>query len=547
MSRLPVLEGRRARIVAPIAATMTALSLIAAGCGGDSTDSAGAAAAKAAGYVPSSAPLYVELSTDVDNAQWKQVETLAKVFPGYAEARADLTKSLNSGGVDFEKDVRPLLGAHAAVAVVSLPKNASVSSLTTGTTPDMNTLQDTAGDGDYLAVLELADGKEADAEALLKKNADGAPTTVNGTTVYKNGTDYAAVAPGAILLAAKSEDIKAALDAKAAGGDKVLSGSDRFTSAFSKLPDTNFATSYMDVGAITAQAAAANPQLAQAQNLGLAKDERVVSAATAESNGIRIKGIVVGAPKSAGGQEFSPTLTANVPGDAIAYVGFQNLQQQVADTVAQYGQSGGQANIDQVKALVPQIQTMLGITLDDLRALTTKEHALVVTKGAPVPGVTLALQVADGAKASATLDALRTKAPALLKSQGVALPAWKPVDLAGGVKGWDLPISPTGGVTYGVDGDLALIGSNPAAVKQVQRPVQPLSQSSEFTTATAGMPDTVTGVMWVNVADAVRLGNSLGVFKGTPKAYANWQKVKSISGWTTGGDEPTFEALVRIG
>lgn len=546
MSRLPVLEGRRARVIAPIAATMTALSLIAAGCGGDSADTSGAAAAKAAGYVPSTAPMYVELSTDLESAQWKQVETLAKVFPGYAQARAELDKKLTEG-VDFEKEVRPLLGEHAAMAVVSLPKNASVGTLTSGTTPGLDTLQNTAQDGDFLGVVELAEGKEADAEALVAKEAGGTPTTIADTKVYGKDGEFTAVVPGAILFASKTEDIKAALDAKAAGGDKVLSGSDRFTSAFSKLPDTNFATSYMDVGALAQQAAASNPQLAQAQNLGLAKDERVVAAATAETEGIRVKGLVVGAPAGSGGEAFSPKLTAHVPSDAIAYVGFQNLQKQVADTVTRYGEAGGQANLDQVTALVPQIQTMLGVTLDDLRALTTKEHALVVTKGTPVPGVTLALQVADGAQATTTLNALRTKAPALLKAQGVTLPAWKSVDLAGGVTGWDLPISPTGGVTYGVDGDLALIGSNPATVKQVQQPVQPLSQSSDYTAATAGMPDQVTSVMWVNVSDAVRLGNSLGVFKGTPEAYANWQKVKSISGWTTGGDEPTFEALVRVG
>lgn len=555
MSRLPALTGRRSRVIAPLAITMTSLSLIAAGCGGSESDASGAAAAaKAAGYVPSSAPVYVEVSTDFDGPQWTQIDTLAKVFPAYTEARAELDRALTED-VDFESKVKPLLGGKAAVAVLDTPA-VSPSTATTATSPEAGAraIERAAANGDYLGVVELAEGKEADAEALLAQQADGAPTTIGDVTVYREDDSFAAVVPGAILLSDDQADIKASIDARAAGGDRVLSGSDRFTEAFGTLPDQNFAASYIDVGTLVTQQVAAIPQGSapnplSGANLDMVEDTRVVAAATAEPEGVRVKGVVVGGPDAVDGTSFSPSLTEHVPADAIGYVGFQNLQGHVANAVEQVRANGGEELIQQAGALVPQLQPLLGVTLDDLRALTAGEHALVVTKGAPLPGVALALEVEDGARAATTLDSLRQKTPALVQQfrPGLDLPDWRRVPLEGGVQGWDLPVSATGGVTYGVDGTTAIIGSSPQVVRQVQRPVQPLSQSADFTAATAGMPNEVTSVVWVNVGEAVRLANALGAFTDEPDAYANLQKVKSVSGWTTGGDEQTFEIFVRIG
>lgn len=548
MRPLPVLKGRRARVLAPVAATAAALSLIAAGCGGDgASDQTGAAATEAAGFVPASAPLYVEVSTDFDGAQWRQVDALARRFPGYPQARRELDQALMSGQVNFQTDVKPLLGGRAAVAVVAAPTAPAPG--TTTTTPDVNQIERVAESGQYLAVVELADGKEAQAEALLAREADGAPTTVDGVKIFREGGSYAAVVPGAILASQDTADIQASIDAHKAGGDRTLAGSSRYTDTIGRLPEQTFVSSYMDVGTLVRQQVAANPQLqAQAQSLDMFTDARIAAAAAAEPGGIRVKGVVLGGPEDAPDTSFSPSLTKNVPGDAIAYVGFRNLQGHIAQGVQQFSRSGGQDLLNQVRPLTQQLQPLLGVTLDDLRALTSKEHAIVVTQGTPVPGAVLALQVDDGARATRTLDSLRVKAPQLLQqfAPGTQLPAWRSVDLENGVKGWDLPVRPTGGVTYGVDGDLAIVGSTPAAVRAVQRPVQPLAQTPAFTDATAGMPDQVTSVLWVNVGEAVRLADGLGAFDKQPQALANLRKVTSISGWTTGGDVQTFEVFVRI-
>jgi len=553
MRRLPTIPGGRTRLL-PIAAGMAAASLIATGCGGGGAESTGASAASVAGFVPASSPMYMEVSTDLDGPQWTQVDTLAKTFPAYPDMRAELQKDLTGGDVNFETDVKPLLGDRAAVAAIELPSAGSVtssgssSSTMPGVTPQAAAAA--AEDAKVIGVVDLADGKEADAEALLAKQAGGTPTTVNGVKIYREGDDsVAAVVDGAILFADDEADLKAAIDAHAAGGDRTLAGNDRFTEAIGKLPSDTFAQFYVDSGALVKQQIADSGD--GAQNLdALTKlaDARVAASVAAEPDGVRLKGVILGSPENPD-SEFTPKLDEKVPADAIAYAGFANLQSQVATALKQIEATGESGVTGQLQAGAAQLPALLGVTLDDLKALTTKEHAVVVTKGTPMPGAVLALEVEDGARAQKTLDTLREKVPALAAqfSPGTTLPAWRQVTLEGAVKGWDLPVSPTGGVTYGVDGNLALVGTSPGAVRAVQRPVQPLSQLAEFTDATADMPEKVTGLMWINAGEALRLAEASGAYANDAAALANARKVKSVVAWSTGGQEPTFEVFVRIG
>ena len=169
--------------------------------------------------------------------------------------------------------------------------------------------------------------------------------------------------------------------------------------------------------------------------------------------------------------------------------------------------------------------------------------------GGRKPGAALALQVEDGAQAQATLDKLRVGVPALLRtfSPDTQLPAWQQVPLAAGVQGWRLPLSPEAGVVYGVDGDLAIVGTNVPAVTAVQRPASPLSASSAYQAGVSGMPDEVTSVLWVNIQELVGTADTLGAFDDADaQTLANLKPVKSIAAWTTGGDTPTFEVFLRL-
>lgn len=553
------LATRSPRVAAPLAATMTALALIAAGCGtSEKKDTPAADASAVSGYIPSGALVYAEMSTDTEGAQWKQIDSLAKTFPAYSELRKQMDEDLTSGSVNFDKDVKPLLGGRAAVGVLTIPTSSAGSAPLTVTSPGGTTVPNMPGvataaeDGEYVAAIELKAGKEAEAEALIAKNAQGTPTTLGSTKVYqdKDGESYAAVVPGAILIGSTPDQIKAAIDAKAAGGPATLAGNSRFTDAISKLPQETFAQGYVDLGQMLQVQAKDNPTLqSQAKALAMYKDMRIATSAAAEAEGGRVKGVLLGGPEAPDGTTFAPSLNARVPANALFYYGLNNLQAQVAQGIQQYVASGQNPQIvDQANAASGQLQSMLGISLDDLKALGEKEHAIVVTPGLPYPNVAVALQVDDPGRAAKTLDALRTASPSLLAQANVpaANQQWSQVPLEGGVTGWDLPVAPSGHVTYGVDGKLALIGSSPVVLKQIQRPTQPLSDSELYKKGFAGIPEDVTSVTWVNVGEAVRVGETAGAFKDEPDVVPNLKRIASISGWTTGGDEQTFEVFVRL-
>jgi hypothetical protein len=537
------LRRRRTAVLATAALAGSALAL--SGCGGGSSSATGSSPGEVASYVPSGAPVYLEATTDLDGPQWTQVDALAKLFPAYPKLRTMIDDSLKSDTVDFEKDVKPLLGAHAAIAGLSLPDTAAIQGSLTDTTGAGATKA--AQDMPFVGVVEIADGKRKDVEALILKSGAKADGTHDGADVYTESDSVAAVDDNAIVVADTKAELFKALDAHQAGGDQTLAGTSKFTDALGKLPADVFGQAYIDVGAIVQSAGTSQPQLRQ---LGLADYQNAVVAASvaAEPDGARVKGVVLGAP-DAGQTEFSPTLTDKAPADAIAYVGFSDLAKSVTTILdqARAAQSGDTAQ--QLDALGTQLPSLLGVSLDDLKALGTGEHAIVVTNGNPKPGAAVLLKVDDGARAQKTLDALRVAVPRLLPtfSPQTTVPAWKQVPLAAGVTGWQLPLATTGSVVYGVDGDLAIIGTSVPAVTAVQRPVSPLSDSAAFTSATSGMPDKVASLLWLNISEAVDAADKLGALKTAPaETIANLRPLKSVTAWTTGGSEPTFEVFLKI-
>jgi hypothetical protein len=536
---------RRGRVVALVGAALAGSALAVAGCGGDSDS--GSTAGAVASYVPSSSPLYFEVSTDFDGPQWTQVEALAKLFPGYPEFKRTIDEGLKSDEVDFETEVKPLLGERAAIAGLSLPEAAEVQGSLTAPSPEG--AADAADDMEFVAVVEIADGKEDAVKALLAKGGATRQGEHNGVEYFGEASDDTVIAvdEGAAVISDTPQQVFTALDAHDAGGDRTLAGTDKFNDALGKLPADVFGQAYIDIGAFVQQAGSASPQLSQ---VGLGDYQNAVMAASiaAEPEGGRLKGVIVGAP-DLGASEFSPTLTDQVPADALAYLGFHDLSGTIANVFEQVQGSLGEDERQQLDALRGQLPQMLGVTLEDLSALMEGEQAIVVSAGSPTPGAAIAMQVEDGARATATLDKLRVGVPQLLKtfSPETTVPAWQPVPLGGGVQGWRLPLSPEAGVVYGVDGDLAVVATSVRAAGAVLSPVAPLSGSAAFQQATSGMPEKVTSVFWLNLEEGIDALRKAGAFEdASPETLANLRPFKSVAAWTTAGEMPTFEVFLRI-
>ena len=270
---------RRRRSIVLLSTALAGTALAVAGCGGNSQ--AGAASpSETASYVPAGSPFYLEATTDFNGPQWKQVDSLAKLFPAYPELRAQLNAALRSDSVNFETDVKPLLGARAAIAGLNIPSAKAVQGSVTSPSAAAGAAAAAAAAGNeqFVGVVEIASGKRAAMEAVLVKSGATKAGQHDGADYYKEGPGtVAAVTDNALVVADTNAQLFAALDAHQAGGDKTLAGTSKFSDAIGKLPADVFGQAYFDIGAAVQAAAKSSPQLGQ---FGLSDYQNAVMAAS---------------------------------------------------------------------------------------------------------------------------------------------------------------------------------------------------------------------------------------------------------------------------
>lgn len=526
-------RSRRRRAVSTGVALAAGASLAFAGCGGGTAKTAGGAG-DVAGFLPAGSPVYIEASTDLAGSQWTQALALASRFPGYPDLIAKAGKELSAQGIDFNTQIKPLLGEDAAIGVY-----------------DVQGLDERSPDPKFVGAIDLADGKDAEFVTLITSGKDPVKKigVHAGVDIYGDGEDgVLAVLDGKVIIADSEAQVSKAIDAHRAGTSATMAGSTRLATALAELPDEVVAQGFVDFAALMKSAAgSATADMAkQLSNAGIGPDASLAFSVSAESDGVRLKGVGLGFTNAATDVEtFTPKLVARVPADAIGFAELRNVYGQAEKALAQLaGDPQLAQGLNQAKAALP----LLGISLDDVKNLTGGQHAFVVTKGAPTPAVVAALEVEDPARATATLDKLRTTVPPLLSSfADTKIPPFTAVDLANGVKGWESPISPKAGAVYGVDGNTAYVGTAADAIRKVQAPAATLSDDPAFQAATRQMPAKVSGLLWVNGEGLLTTLDALGALKDAPKGtIANVRPLKNLAAWSTGGEKPTFEAFLTI-
>jgi uncharacterized protein DUF3352 len=102
LATLPRFVRRLATLLA-----IAAAAIAVAGCGGSKSSSP---LDEAVGYLPKDAPFVVEFKTDLDSAQFKNADQILKKFPFGDQLKQGLKRNIEENDVDFEKDVKPVLG-----------------------------------------------------------------------------------------------------------------------------------------------------------------------------------------------------------------------------------------------------------------------------------------------------------------------------------------------------------------------------------------------------------------------------------------------------
>jgi hypothetical protein len=223
---------RPLRSIAALSACLAVLAVVAAaGCGGNDSTSSGLGTVLS--YVPADTPFAVSIDTDLEGDQYKALDAILNRFPGADTIKSLLKAQLSMGqeGVDFDKDIKPLLGNRAVISAT-----------------DVTSFLSDSADSGFVGALQV---KDADAlDSLVEKTKAKKHGDVAGATVYQDQDTFFAVEDDVVVLAGSRQLLEDALK-RADGGDSL--SEDDFNSALEGMPESALARVYVDVQGLLGQ------------------------------------------------------------------------------------------------------------------------------------------------------------------------------------------------------------------------------------------------------------------------------------------------------
>lgn len=330
-----------------LAALLCGLVLVAPACGGEGDDDG--TTLSGAEMVPANVPLYVSIDTNLQSEQWQAAQDLLAKFPGREKLLDLMREELAAEDVDFERDVRPVLGPE--LGVVWLDTN----------------------DEDAFVGLMQAKDEEKLAALLRKGDPPLVHTEIEGWTVFSDSQEK--------LDRFRREQT----------GEK-LSDSDAYAEAVSTLPEDALLKLYF--GGPQVQEEIQTALSDEGVPEGIAKrfsDLRSGALAlTAEQGGVRLEAdIVTGSDLDL--ETYDAKLPETLPVGALLYVSFANLDRptrSILDAI-----SDALPNFEQQ---LRQAEQGFGFSVErDLLPLLENEGAVAVYADQPLPAVVVALDDPD--------------------------------------------------------------------------------------------------------------------------------------------------------
>ncbi len=230
-------------VIRPTLAAATCAAVL-AGCGGGDEGS-GSSLDNALGYLPEDAPLVISFDTDPEGTQVKAIQAIVERFPFADQITGRLEESLSREDLDFEDDIKPLLGNEFVVGA-----------------PDASSIVDGGNDGSddrFVAAIEANDpGKLED---LIMRDDTEETGEQNGATLYEDSDgDTFAIEDGVLVVAGTRELLDAALEQRDSDGKLTA---EIFEEATADLPDDALVRLSTDV----AQLIAADPDTEPARDV----------------------------------------------------------------------------------------------------------------------------------------------------------------------------------------------------------------------------------------------------------------------------------------
>jgi Protein of unknown function (DUF3352) len=202
-------------------------------------DDEGGALDNALGYLPADTPFVFVVSTDIEGDDYERANALLKEFPFGGQAGSQIKSQLEQGGVDYDDDVKPILGNDLVLGV-----------------PSADAFQQEPAQ--FVMALEAKDGGKA--EDLVQKDADKVGEAEGADIYESSGGTFTAFKDDTIVLSNTQEQVEQALETRA--GDDKLSEDD-VNEAFEDLPEDALVRIYGDAESLIE----ASPEAQQAQEV----------------------------------------------------------------------------------------------------------------------------------------------------------------------------------------------------------------------------------------------------------------------------------------
>lgn len=508
---------RSIALLALFSALVAAAALAAFGSG--DANAGAEARAKGAVAVPAKALAYASVNLDRDGAPYQALTELARSVDGGEAAIGRLNGMLDGSGEQAQ--IMRALGGDISVGLIGI-------SLTSGIQPGVEaivvaTAADSSALPGLLTEMGFAQGPELSGQPVWERDAFA--ITIDGSTAI------AATSRATLIdaLAAQS------------GAAPALADDAAFRATIAKLPSDPVAVAYLAPARLAGLVQVAGSLLPQSAlpedapdttaalgqlSAALADVRGLGIAITAEQGGLRI--VAAGDADQAALERlgarfpasYDPTIDEQVPADALGFAAFRDLGPLLTSALA-----AAQTQDPQVRTMIAAAERATGLDLAAILAALDGEHALVAV-GGEQPAGALLTQPSDPAAAGATLAKAITAAEQL----GTTLPIPERLEAKRG----ELPQV---AVTRQGDSATLAIGTAP---RLAAAPASAMADSEAYRAIVdrAGVPDQVTGLAYVNVAQLRAEAKAKGM--ALPTATAN---IGGVIAWGTADGASLFIAI----
>jgi hypothetical protein len=497
--------------------------------------------------VPDDALAYLHLNLDPDTDQFRAAERISARVPSLTGQGVDrLLLQLpgpRGSAPDFARDVQPWFGGEAALAVIPAAR----------------------GGAQEVVLLEARDEAGAREFAAPVGSRRSQRTTYRDVEVQVDRRGLATALVGGFLAIGTQSGVRAVIDARiGAKGTGALADDRAASAARDALPDKRLADLYLSrAGVARLVASPAGPLATFASLINPGASQSAAAALVAGDDGLDLDiRSELDSPRAQthpgffeAFPSFTPTLGSKLPPDSLGYVGIADpgttlgsLLQQARRSepglaaaigrLAKQATKLGKANLQ--GDLVPLLGGEAAFALEPLSPGTGSAGPAGASPPASAAGasalgapsrsafVTFVGTVVDGSAAAQVLERLQGPiARALDRSKHAAGFAEHEV---GDVTTHSLRLSTSVNLTYALVGSTLAIASRPIGVEQLAAGEGGLDGAGLFDQATAGLPERVSLLGYLNLEGLIALGEQAGLAEDP--AYATFaadiRKLKAL-------------------